>query len=194
MKNLEIGDTFKNLGKYGRMFALAATIGATTICFSGCGNEKDNVAALEKDGQILQLLRLSSGKSCTWKVGYFELNEGDLHFKNAFKKDEDTNLSYLLTISDGVKMDFCDYASLCNTDILLSYQVTKTQSDDILDSFEKNNVDEKNTFDYINSNSKYSSKEDVNLKNISINSSYEAIIEITSLKKATQEAPQKKKK
>lgn len=193
MKKLEIGNTFKKVCKFGKILALAGTISTSAIYFSGCSfddvvenfqgkkDEKDT-ATLEEKGKILQLLRLSSGKSYAWKVGYFSLDEKDLHFIDAFEKD-DTNLSYLLTISDEVKINYCDYANICNTDILLSYKITKKQSDDILINLENN------TAISIISNSEYSCKEEVTLKSIK-DSSYEDIIKNTSLEKA----PQKKKK
>lgn len=198
MKKLEISNTFKKLSKFGKMLALAGTISTSAICFSGCSlddvvetfqgkkDEKDT-AALEEKGQILQLLRLSSGKSCAWKVGYFSLDEEDLHFIDAFEND-DTNLSYLLTISDGMKISYCDYANICNTDILLSYKITKEQSDDILSNLKDN------TATSITPKSEYSCKEEVTLKSIK-DSSYEDIVKNTNIKNMSLEkAPQKKKK
>lgn len=199
MKNLKIGKAFKKLGNFGRMFALAGTIGATSICFTGCGavdtftswvqgdksdDDKDS-AVLEEKGKKLQLLRLSSGKSCALKVGYFSLDKetGDLHFVEAYEEKDDTNLSYLLTISDNMDIKYCDFAYLCNTDILLSYKIHKSESDDILSKLDAN------TPTSITSSSDYSSKEEVALKNVR-ESSYDEIIENTSLTKASE----KKKK
>ncbi len=190
MKKLEIRDKFKSLSKFGRMLALTGTISASAICFSGCGleditsiftGEKKEVS-LEEEGKVLQLLRLSSGKTCAFKVGYFTVKEDNLHFVDAFE-NEDTNLSYLLTISDNMELSYCDYANICNTDVLLSYKVNESQSEDIINNLEENSAKS------ISSKSEYSCKDKVSLKNIK-DSSYEDIVKNTSLEKA----PQKKKK
>ncbi len=182
MKKLEIRDKFKSLSRFGRMLALTGTISASAICFSGCGS-KEIGASLEKDGQRLQLLRLTSGYSCAWKVGYFSVKEDDLYFVNAFEEKEETNLSYLSKISDEMEISYCDYANMCNTDLLLSYKISESQSEDIIKNVE-NKYDE-----VITSNSKYSCRDEVTLKKIK-DDSYEDIIKNTKLEKA----PQKKKK
>lgn len=193
MKKLEINDTIKVFGKGARKLALIGTISASTIFFSGCGLDDvtsvfqgkegdEDVAFLEKDGQILQLLRLSSGKTCAWKVGYFSLEDENLHFHDAFE-DEDTNLSYLLTLSDNMKIDFCDYANICNTEVLLSCKVSKVQSDDILSNLAENEING------VEPSSEYSCKELVELFSIK-DYSYDDIIKNSSVEKVTQ----KKKK
>lgn len=173
MKKLEIRDKFKSLSKFGRMLALTGTISASAICFSGCGEKKE--ASLEKDGKILQLLRLSSRKNCAWRVGYFTLKEDNLHFVDAFER-QDINLSYLLTMSDNMELSYCNYASICNTDTLLSYKINETDFEVIINNLEKNSA---------KSISFYSCKDEVALKNIK-DSSYEDIIKNTSLEKVNR--------